>query len=446
MPNRRVLIIAYYFPPILGGGTFRPLKFAKYLPEFGWDPIVLCAQPGPEHDLDPELLEELPPSVVVERVGHLRPKQMEDAWLQVWNLLWKLRLRRLAGRLEPYKVLRWIPLDPYITWVVPAYRAARRLIRQYRPDVVMTSSPPHSLQLVGLWLKQTTHLPWVADFRDPWTGNRLSPMPSHIHETINLRSERRVVRLADWIVVVTSEMMESFRRTTGQETLQKCITISNGFDPADFATPPMSRDDQNTFRIVYPGTLYGLRNADAFLNCIDKLVATGQVRSEHLRVEFIGRDGTGAAERLKGRSWFFSQAPVSHRDAVRWMQRASSLLLLVPPEAAYAHSGKLFEYLGAARPILAVVPPESEAARLVEAAGAGIVAAADDEAAIASAILTLYERWRQGRLEVKPNQDVVAGFDRRLLTRSLADLLERTLDATAGVAAADHPSKTSPLD
>ncbi len=437
MPNRRVLLIAYYFPPILGGGTFRPLKFAKYLPEFGWDPIVLCAQPGPEHDLDPDLLEELPKSVVVERVGHLRPQQMEDAWLKVWNLLWKLRLRRLAGHVEPYKVLRWLWPDPFITWVVPAYRAARRLIRQYQPDVVMTSSPPHSLQLVGLWLKQTTRVPWLIDFRDPWAGNKLTPAPTNTHEAMNLRMTLRVVSLAESVVAASLGMADFLNHISDGELCDKLRVIPNGFDPADFAISPSS-DYPNKFRILFPGTLYNNQRADAFLNSVDWLVSTRQLPSEHLSVEFVGRDGTGVGARFADRPWFRQRPPVTHRKAIELMRNASVLLLLVPSRISYIHSGKLFDYLGATRPILAVVPPDSEVAKLVEAASAGIVAAADDESAIASAILTLYERWQQGRLEVKPNQDVIARFDRRLLTRSLADLLDRTLAAASGTSAVHH--------
>lgn len=424
MPDRHVLIIAYYFPPISSGGTFRLLKFAKYLPEFGWNPIVVCARPTASDHIDPGLAAELPSSVVVERVAHLHPKQMERGLLGMWNVLWKLRLRPVARRVEPYKVMQWIAPDPYVTWVAPAFQAARQLVQQYRPQVIMTSTPPHSGQRIGLRLKRVTRLPWVTDFRDPWTHNPFIHAPTAFHAKLNRQGERAVFEQADRIISVTSSITEQMRSFDGGKYADKITTIENGYDAADFDVERAAYQPGEKLHIAYVGSLYGLRRADTFLACMDRLVQEKDLPAEHLHVEFVGQDGTGVVERFRERVWFQHTPPQPHQQALHTMMTADLLLLLVPPGASYIHSGKLFEYLGAQRPILALAPLDSEAAQVVREAGAGVVVPPDDEAAIRAAILDLYQAWREQRPCIHANMDVVKSFERRRLTEKLARVFE----------------------
>jgi glycosyltransferase involved in cell wall biosynthesis len=426
MPNRRVLIVAYYFPPINSAGSFRPLKFARYLPEFGWDPIVLCAQPTPYEHLDEGLLGELSPSAIVERVTCLHPRQIEQGILAVWTVLWKLRLRRLAMHLEPYKVLRWLPPDPFVTWVRPALRAAQRLVRQYQPQVILTSTPPHSGQLIGLQLKRTVGLPWVADFRDPWSQNPFQQAPTSWHTGRIRRWEQEVLRLADVVVAVTAEATAQMRALGEGNHADKFVTIPNGFDAADFAAfPAAPSSPDGKLHVAYIGSLYGIRRADAFLAAVAHLVESGAVAAEKLLVEFIGQDGTGVAARYADRPWFRHTPPQPHRQALQTMRAADLLLLLIPSGASYMHPSKLFEYLAARRPILALAPPHGEVAHIVLAARAGLVAPPDDEQAIAAAFLDAYRSWEAGQLHIEPDLEVVNGFERRRLTARLAALFDQ---------------------
>jgi len=425
--RRRVLLIAYYFPPLLGGGTFRPLKFAKYLPQFGWDPIVLCAEPTSNDEVDTALLAELPRSVIIKRVGHLHPKQIERGLLLFWNMLWKFRLRKLAEYVEPYKVLRWIPPDPFVTWNFPAYRVALKLVYEYKPDVLLTTTPPHSVQLVGLYLKRATGLPWIVDLRDPWTQNPFISYPTDWHLKQNQVWESQVFQRADRIISVTPKMTQDFLGLYGETMSPKICTIPNGFDPEDFYREDFVRIPDKKLRFVYVGSLYGLQRPDNFLMSVDCLVRERKIPEDHLCVEFIGTDGVGSLALYKDRAWLQHTPQRSHRDAVNSMLNASVLLLLVPREGQYIHSGKLFEYLGASRPILALAPLDSEASQIIQAAKAGVVVPPDDQKAISDAVMQFYSEWKNGVLQVVPNPEIVASFDRRQLTHKLACLLDQLI-------------------
>ncbi len=422
--RRRVLIISYHFPPLTRGGVFRPLKFAKYLPEFGWDPIVLCAEPTAGDVQDPALLDQLPISVVVKRVGHLHPRQIERHLLKVWTLLWKLRLRTLARHVEPYKLLQWIPPDPYITWNRPAYQAAFELIREYQPSVILTTSPPHSTQLLGVRLKSATELSWVADFRDPWTENPFLSFPSRWHRWRNRQWEADVLSQADQVVSVTGMMTDKFRRLAGFGIPEKFITIHNGSDSKDFGKQRTDGVNNAVFRILYTGTLYGIQTANSFLAAVDKLVSDGRIPSKSLMTEFMGQDGTGAAITYRDRPWFRHTLEKSHEVAINSTMDASVLLALVPAQGSYITSSKIFEYLRTSRPILALAPLDSEAATIIRSTRTGIVVPPDDVDAIATAILILFRSWQAGTLKVDPDWTVINSFDRRKLTCQLAQVLD----------------------
>jgi hypothetical protein len=172
---RRVLIVAYHFPPRAGGGVLRPLRWTKYLPEFGWQPIVLTAQSHPSDWTDPDLSREIPASAVVCRTAHVHPKSIEEFLLWIWRLFWRGRLRFIARRIEPYKVMRWLVPDAHFSWLLPGLREGRRLIRRYQASVILSTAPPHTAYLIGPWLRSCTGIPFVADYRDPWSTNRFVP-------------------------------------------------------------------------------------------------------------------------------------------------------------------------------------------------------------------------------------------------------------------------------
>lgn len=420
---KRALLIAYRFPPVCGGGTFRPLKFAKYLPQFGWEPIILCAQPTANDDLDPALLDELPNSAVVERVGLFNPKQLERGLSLIWAVLWKARLRAIARQVEPNKLMEWLAPDSFILWALSAYRAARKLVQRYHPDVVLTTSPPHSVQLAGLWLQRSTRIPWIADFRDPWTQNPFLTYRTEWHLRKAKRWEREILAEADSIIAVTDTMAEQFRNLdAGHGAAAKICTITSGFDPSDFAGA-VADTSSHCLRIVYTGSLYGLRRADPFLECVDRLVKEGHIPAETIKVEFIGRDNTEAWQGYANKPWFHHLPFQSHKSVIESTSCADLLLLLVPDQVTAQIPGKLFDYLGTSKPILALVPTDSDAARTIRDANAGIVAPPDNPEAISSALLRLYDEWQAGQLQTRLDPTVVASFDWRKLTARLAEVL-----------------------
>lgn len=420
--KNKVLIIAYHFPPHTGGGVFRPLKFAKYLPEFGWQPIVLAAEPTAYDPLDHTLLGQLPDSAIVHRVTSVHPKDIE-AWLKpIWSLFWKLRLRTLADAVQPYKLLRWLPPDPYIGWVRPALRKARELIAKYQPDVIFTTSPPHSTQLVGLRLKQTG-LPWIADFRDPWERNPFTHFPISGLRKLNSRWERQTLQKADAVVCVT----ETMRRwaSEGCATAQ-VVCIDNGFDPDDF-TFQVPKQNRQSFTLAYTGSLYGIRRLDHVLKAIDLLIQSGHIKTQEIRFRFMGRDGTGCTKPYYDQPWFEFFSYDSHEIAIQVAHQSDATVLLVPPQGSYITSSKLFDYLQIPNPILAIAPEDSDAAAIIRKTQTGIVADPCQPEEIAGAILELFTAWRRGTLQIKPNKEAIARYDRRHLTGQLAQLFDQTV-------------------
>lgn len=426
MHDKRILIISHQFPPLLGAATFRSLKFTKYLAEFGWDPIVVCACPNISDVLDNELLDELPKSIPVQRVNYLHPRYIERSLLIGWNILWKMRLRTLANALEPYKVMKWIIPDPYLFWARPAYRAVLKLVKQYHPDVILTTSPPHSTQLVGLWLKNALGIPWVADLQDPWTQNPFVTYPTQRHLKINQKWERGILERADRIIATAETTKSEFQKLATAQSETKFHTITTGFEPSDFADQPADNLSDACLRIIYTGSLYGIRKADTFLNCIDILVAEGKIPSKNLQVKFIGPDGSGVLEKYTNRDWFSHISHQSHQATIAAISTASVLLLLIPPGCSQI-PGKLFEYLGASKPILALAPPDLDAAHIVCATRAGVIAPPDNPTAISAAILHIYERWQLGQLHATSNSDLIAPFQWRQLTKQLANILNQVM-------------------
>lgn len=428
MPNtKRILILSYYFPPLAGAATFRSLEFVKHLPEFGWQPIALSVIPTPDDIVDEELLEQIPASVPVARVDHLHPKKIELALLTFWKLLWKVRLRSVAHCLQPYRIMRWMVPDVHAWWFIPGLAKAFRLIRQYNPQVILTTAPPHTTHLIGLILKQQTGLLWIADYQDPWSQNPFTVYPTWLHNGLNRWLDRKTLQKADLVIGATDGITKDLQMLQNSKMPGHFGTVWLGYESGDFT--PTFRDDGEhpRLRIVYIGSLYGLRRADWFLSTIDGLVTDGEIDGGRLSVAFVGLDGTGDTAAYTEKSWFTYQAHVPHSEALRMMVAADCLLLLVNPESIAQVPLKLFEYLGANRPVLGLAPPSSVSARIIKETGAGFIVPPNDTEALKTVLIKLFEDWREGRNLVEPSLDAISSYTRLRQVKVLAGLLDSML-------------------
>ncbi|MGC9025323.1 MAG: glycosyltransferase [Chloroflexia bacterium] len=423
-------MIAYFFPPLGGIGSLRSLKFAKYLPEYGWLPYILTTQPKINYPQDPGLLEEVPSVARVFRAPCVDPARIEALLLLQWKLLWKMRLRRLATAVEPYKVMRWLAFpDPMFTWLGPAFLAGLYVMTKHRVPIVYTTAPPFTSHLVGYLLKAVTGAVWVADFRDPWSRNPFIVYPISALRKLNTYLERKTIQRADAVITVHERCLGRLECDIALQRRGKFRIVSNGYDPDDFQALPSSWQRER-FVLAHVGSLYGLSKARYLLAAVDVLVRQGQIPEDKVRVVLQGIQGDPGVTDFLGCSWLEIQEPVSHRDAVQVMRAADVLLLFVTggEEVDHVVTGKVFEYMASHRPILAMVPPTGATAKIVLDSGTGFVVPPEDIEAISKTLLDLYKEWVAGKLIVQANEDFIHQFDRKRLTGQLAALLDQLVE------------------
>ncbi|HVM18153.1 MAG TPA: glycosyltransferase family 4 protein [Gaiellaceae bacterium] len=411
----KVLLVTLYFPPAGGGGVQRTLKFATHLPALGIETHVLAPDDPKWIHSDEDLQ---PPSQAwVHRARYVGPKGRKPAE----ELHGTEGLERVAtqARLAFRRVL--LP-DENVTWNATAIPAAIRIVRAEGIQAVLTTSPPSSVHLIGAAVKRATGIPWVADLRDSLVAHphrRAERLPARVKEQGEHVVARLVARQADAIVAVGPAITEEAR---GFSPRGRVVEIPNGCDFDDFAG--LEHRPSDRLRITHAGSFFGKRSPRPFL---EALARTGL---EPVVARFVG-DFRAAdrewAEEL-GLGDRVELIPFAPRRRALELQRDSEALLLLIPEAGGRGrgvlSGKVFEYLAAERPILALVPPDGAAADLLRETGAGTVVRPDDVDAIAEALLDLHARWKAGRLDGTP----LAPEHRERLSRGaraeeLADLL-----------------------
>jgi glycosyltransferase involved in cell wall biosynthesis len=463
--ERRVLFIAFYFPPDGGGGTQRTLKFCKYLPAMGWRPIVLAPPPrdhrGQWTPRDASLLDEVGPEVVVERVP-IDPDPPSG---------WAAELPRL---------------DEAHRWLEPAAEAAERLVAEHRCDAVVLSLAPYDLGYVGRRLAERLDVPIVLDLRDPWALDG-----ARVHASRRAWRRQRdamgtLCRSVDAVIANTpdarSAITTAFPDLADRTTLR---TITNGYDPADFADRPTERPPapegegqgvahaDRPLTLLHAGTFHARqgesqrgwrgrvrslirhqaepadlsgRTPRHLLAAIDRLRQSAHPLGRRVRLVQVGvvddalrrlvaDSPAGDAVELVGY--------LDHAEATRRIADADALFLPLHGLPAGHRSrivpGKFYEYLAARRPILGALPAGDARDWLLDA-GLGEVADPTDPAALADALVRLDEGLAAGRYVGKPDADVLARFDRRRLTRDLADLLDAL---TGGGAVGSSPARST---
>lgn len=410
--NRQVLVVAYLFPPSGGAGVQRTTKFVKYLPEFGWQPVILTVKPGHYRLQDPSLQAELPLSVAVNRTSSLQ--------LPNW-LPWRVR----------NWIARWLlVVDEYLGWYPFAVRRGRQLLARGNVAAIYTTSAPYTNHLIGLALHRRFHLPWIVDLRDPWIGNYSRHHPTPLHRRLDARLEAQVIRAADHVLVTSQPNMDDLiARFPGLDP-GKFSLLPNGFDQADFTGLAPMTLPSDRFTIVYSGSFYTQeRSPQNFLNALASMVQAELLPRHALQVFFVGNISPQVNELIK--SMGFSDLVTTtgylpHQQSIAYLLSADLLLIIMGQKHAKQGmlTGKVFEYLAAAKPILALAPPCADA-DLVREAQAGLVVPPDDIPAIANTLVELYTRWSQGRLDITPRPEVVARYERRNQTAVLARLLDR---------------------
>ena len=440
-----VLMLSYRFAPQGGAGSLRTVKFVKYLPGFGWRPIVHTVSNPHWHAWDHALCDEVPPEVTVYRTRAIEPESAgEQAGNQVLSAAARnlpggvvARLRRSLGALRRW-LLVWVLIpDRQAAWVPGAIIRTLALVRRHRPAVLYTSSPPHSVQLVGLVVKRLTGLPWVVDFRDLWLQSihRRELYRRRWRRRIETALERAVARHADRLITTTEPNRDELIRKYGGTG--KVVVIPNGFDAADFERPvdrPPDVDPEH-FNFTMTGQVEKLIDMKPFFRALALAAEREPALASRMCVRLIGTDPGPYPDFIReigldGRVHYLGYMP--HAEALGYVRASSALFLSQIPHRISAGtklSVKLFEYFAAQRPILALTTADSITAELLAESGAGIQVAPDDVEQIAAAVLDLFHRWQESRLLKQLEPGFLERFERRHLTRRLASLFDDALAA-----------------
>ncbi len=427
MKEKKVLFIAYYFPPLGMGGVQRATKFAKYLPTFGWKPFVLTVKDVQYLAKDPSLLEEFPPEVEVIRTGSFDPLRISFV-LKSFFKKGKQKNERIQGnRVRRSKLSSWLFFpDSKIGWIPFALVSGLNLIRKEKIDLIFTTSPPPSLHFVGYLLKLLTGKPWVADFRDPWIGYRFEIYPTPLHLFLKNQVVRLIIKNADRIISANPFIAE---RMTPQYLLPKKIeTINQGYDERDFETILSQKSE--LFTIGYLGTFSPDCDPEpvfwALRNLIDqKLISKDKIKLVHAGLS-VGIDLEGLIEKYGLKEVVEKQGYLPHKEALRQMGRASVFILVTSTDPA-VFPAKIFEYLPFRKPILGVVPKESEVGKLISENKLGLVVSPKDYSGIKEALLFYYKEHVKDSLGVHINAERIKIYERKFLTEKLASIFEKII-------------------
>jgi glycosyltransferase involved in cell wall biosynthesis len=423
---KKVLIITYYWPPSGGGGVQRWLKFAKYLPEFGWGPIIFTPE-NPDFDTtDDSLLKDVDANIEILKLSIWEPYHLFAKVNKGKNLK--------QGVVAKGKKQSWITKfalfvrgnffipDPRKFWVKPAVNFLSRYILENDIKTIITTGPPHSMHLIGLGLKKKISVKWLADFRDPWSR---WDMLDNFHLTgyakwRHSRLEKAVLTKADEVLTVSDTWASEFKNILNRE--YKVIT--NGFDESDFeSTEPIKHDK---FVISHFGLINNFRNPVNFWKAIKQLAELPQNKNK-LKVQLFGTIDSAIIKDIKSDEVLSEliefKAPVSHDEVLKAYATSDLLLLLLnDSKNAKGHiPGKLFEYMASQKPILALGPNDGDSAKIISSTRTGTIFHWGDREGVKDQL----DRHLKGEKNASVNQELLEHYTRRNLTLKLAEVLNK---------------------
>jgi len=436
-------MISYPFPPITKSGTFRPAKFVKYLPQYNWQPFVITIKPKSKDPIDDSLTKDLPDGLPVVRITawHPRPRDHFLDWLKGKRMPSSVDkpgngnasaegkpsiLARITKFFEklieiPLSFIQYPPVDRSIYWSLRIIPAARKIIKKNDINVIFTTSPPFSPLVTGLVLKKIYGIPWVVDFRDPWTTEKLRYGSTGWRLKINRFIERRALQEADGVIGVTPNWVDDLKHLTGDsETSDKFFLITNGYDETDFANHAVPDVDVETeIKISHIGSIYegGL---EVLLNGMSHLDHSALSK---LKVDIIGymhpHDLDKLTQATTNGNISYQPQRLSHDQSLDLMRKSHVLLLSLPFEY---YPGKLFEYMRVGRPVLALAP-EGSAAELIEQTQIGCVINREDTDQLTNVLEQIAFDY-EGFVEryYHPNWEFIHQFERRILTQKLSTI------------------------
>ncbi|MBT0812616.1 glycosyltransferase [Litoribacter ruber] len=422
---KKVLIITYYWPPSAGSGVQRWLKFAKYLPQYGWEPVVFTPE-NPDFELrDMSLLKEIPRDLEVLKFPIWEPygifRKLKGGKIKDPSKILEKGEKGLFDKLSIWMRANLLIPDPRRFWVKPSVEYLSDILEKNKIETVITTGPPHSLHLIGRNLKRKLGVRWVADFRDPWSSWEfldtlpMTPLVRKQHEEL----ERSVLKEADRVLTISPTFQEEISKIYPRSI----DLITNGFDqadlPAQFAAAP---EVSKGLKIVYTGIIDAIRDPLPFLKALRQAFEGTAVPVE---MTFVGKVSDKVIHFIESDEWLANHVHfagyVSHEEVFGFYEQANLLLLILTKtkNAKGNIPGKIFEYMATERPVLALGDPAGDSAQILQAAQAGKVFAHKQVDEIKSFLL----RYAKGEIQINSGGNVKK-YDRKELTKKLAAILD----------------------
>jgi len=424
---KKVLIITYYWPPSGGPGVQRALKFAKYLPSFGWQPIILTVRQGEFPQLDETLVYEIPMQCRVYRSSNLEP----------FLLYKKLTGRKKDDPLPTYilntgknenwieRILKWIRLnifipDAKIGWIPFAVSAGLRIIKKEKIDLIFSTSPPHTVQIIAKNIARLSGLKWIADFRDPWMEivyyQNLKRNPVSVY--IDHHLEKSVLNQASVITAISPGLVNTLQHKVNRDEF-RCIF--NGFDPDDFMNIKVASNE--IFTIAYSGFLSEDRIPYPLLPALQKF-KQGQT---DFRLKLIGTICEAFLKLLQEYDLMDKVELINylpHKQLLQVLANSDALLLVIDKvqDNQGFITGKIFDYLGCKKPIFGIGPVEGDAARILSETGSGLMLDYEDHRGVYDTLVSYYREWEKGITQFLFRIDP---YSREHLTGELVALMDQ---------------------
>jgi glycosyltransferase involved in cell wall biosynthesis len=427
---KRVLIITYYWPPAGGAGVQRWLKFVKYLRNFGIEPIIYTPS-NPEIPVeDISLLKDIPHDITVLQQPIWEPYHWYKKWVGI-KPSEKINTGFLSESEKPKKTESigvWVRGNFFIPdarcfWIQPSIRFLTTYLQSQPVDAIITTGPPHSMHRIGLGLKKATGIPWIADFRDPWTNIDFYDqlMLTRWADRLHRKMELEVIQNADHVITVTSQDALDFKNKGAHATTQ----ITNGFD--DEFKSNIALD--NSFTLVHVGSIPPARNHDVLWKVIQYLTKTHSEFSKHFQLKLIGKTDISVRNSIRAyglEQWVQMIPYMNHEEAVMAQQKAQLLLLLVNNSlnSKSILTGKFFEYLAARRPIIAIGPEDGEVAEILQKSQAGDCVDFDNESELGTALLRRFSEWKEKGNCTLEHADIEQ-YSRKSLTQQLSLIIHQ---------------------
>ena len=428
MDNNKIVIITYYWPPAGGPGVQRWLKFVKYLPDFGFQPIVYIPENPSYPIIDENLLSEVSNETIILRNKIVEPYQ----WA---SFLSKNKTKKISSGIIPNKKKQtfldqlllsirgniFIP-DARVLWVKPSVKYLEKYISENGITTIITSGPPHSLHLIGLELKQKLNVKWVADFRDPWTtigyhkAFKLLEFAANKHKQL----ENKVLNNADLILVTSPSTRAEFKKITSKPI----EVITNGYDVEKIGNQIVDKK----FSLAHIGSFLSERNPRILWESISELIRENPLFASHFQLKLIGAISQEVLDSIalfQLQNYVNNLGYVSHDEAIVH-QKKSQVLLLIEINSEDTKSiipGKLFEYLVSERPIIGVGPKGCDFAEIIIDTNTGVFVDYSEKEKLKNYIANYFSLFLEGNL--KSNGVGLQKYSRKNLTEKLANLLNR---------------------